>query len=758
MMMCKRKTTIRHTRERGAAAVLAMMFLVIFSSLAAAMAIVSQGNLQTADSSLKINRSLAAAETGMRFMIYRINQVTEGDPDAAITLDGIKTRDGEIDTSLADSLWTNTRTQLLSLLSTDFQYQDGNTPYEDGTRLVIPEIAVGPGQPSFSAVLEPHPLTDEDYDAGMYQRPPYSDMNPPVSNLAPLDNRWVRVTVTASDGKVGQRVYRSISMDFKIEKKIRFALLSKSRIMIGRNVMIEGPIGSSFLETNLDNGHPIQMESDFRGLDSDLDDELDLFRNTLISNDMDGDNRIAVASATETDGIADPSSYDYNSDGYIDDYDFFMAKYDTNADLKVSLAEIDPGGTELDHQQLMTLIDTFGDPARQGYGDGFIDEYDRYAKIRGEVYITADKQGWEEGAADPDGAGGVAGAYQDYFEGPIHPNHGEDPMTFEADTDSVHQFEPQDFDVATFRAMATGDFASQAGAPSTTVFEQVPYGAAYPYEYYDRPVYENKTFDNVLIPAGTNALFRNCTFVGVTFIDTATDNTDINFNYCGMIEADGTLSHADRIATVNGTDYGGPSDPLGTKQVANNIRFDDCTFNGSIVTASPFEFTHVRNKLSFTGTTRFILDSPLTEAEKYLFKKSTLMAPHFSVEMGTFIAPDDIQETVEMSGTIVAGVLDMRGQVKIIGTLLTTFNPVSDTGPVIGETSPQYNTTLGYFSSSNGDLESEIPLNGIGVIQVRYDPTLPLPDGILGHIDFTPYYSTYHEGGKKYVDYFGYDD
>ena len=53
--------TTRTPRDRGAAAVLAMMFLVIFSSLAAAMAIVSQGNLQTADSSLKINRSRAAA-------------------------------------------------------------------------------------------------------------------------------------------------------------------------------------------------------------------------------------------------------------------------------------------------------------------------------------------------------------------------------------------------------------------------------------------------------------------------------------------------------------------------------------------------------------------------------------------------------------------------------------------------------------------------------------------------------------------------
>jgi len=732
----------QQTRQRGAAAVLAMMFLVIFSSLAAAMAIVSQGNLTTADSSLKINRSLAAAETGMQFMIYRINQVTQGDPDAAVTLDGVKTREGLIDDTLAKTLWTEVRTDLQNLLNSDFQYQQGNPVAADGERLIVPAIPIGDGQPTFSAVIEPHPIDGEDYDADMYQQPPYSDMSPAVSSAAPLDERWVRVTVTAADGAAGQEVYRSVMLDFQIEKKIRFALLSRSRIMIGRNVMIDGPIGSSFLETHLENGHPIQMESDFRGLDSDLDDDLDTLRNTLVANDADGDNRLALADDTEMALIADPDSLDYDNDGYIDGYDFFMAHYDANADLRISLAELDHTGTELDHQQLMTLIDTFGDPSRQGYNDGFIDEYDRYAKIRGEVKISADKQGWVDGAADPDGVGGDPGEYQKYFEGAVHPDFGEDPMTFQADTDSVHQFEPSDFDVATLKTMASNDFAAQAGAPTGTVTEEVPYAAAYPYEYYDREVYENINFDNVLIPKGTNALFRNCTFVGVTFIDTAVDNADVNYNYAGMMEADGTQKYPSRSAVVDGVTLND------TRSVSNNLRFDDCTFNGAIVTESPNEFTHVRNKLSFTGTTKFELKSPLTDDEISLFRRSTMLAPHFSVEMGTFIAPDDILETVEMSGTIVTGILDMRGKVKIVGTLLTTFEPVSNTGPVLGETSPQFNTTLGYFSSAGGDLESEIPVNGIGVIQVRYDPTLPLPDGILGSIDITPNYATYREGGQ----------
>ncbi|HEX7010414.1 MAG TPA: hypothetical protein VF184_10555, partial [Phycisphaeraceae bacterium] len=105
-------------------------------------------------------------------------------------------------------------------------------------------------------------------------------------------------------------------------------------------------------------------------------------------------------------------------------------------------------------------------------------------------------------------------------------------------------------------------------------------------------------------------------------------------------------------------------------------------------------------------------------------------------------------EAVELSGTIVAGVIDMRGQVEVNGTILTTFEPKSNTGPVLGQTSPQFNTTLGYFPSDAGDLEAELPVTGVGMIKVRYDPTLPLPDGVLGPIQIEPVIATYFEGGK----------
>jgi hypothetical protein len=723
-------------RGGGAAAIIAMMFLVIFSSLAAAMAIVSQGNLATADTQLKATRALAAAETGLSYIIYRLKDVTAT----------VKTTDGLIDASNAPNLWLTTRDTLLhSLTGEAHNLQE---PYLVGVGLHVGPIAVGPGAPAFTAQFTPHPIAGENYDGKYYQRPPYNTMTPAVSNTHPLDSTWVRVRVAASDGQGNAAISRGIQVDFKIEKKIRFAILSKSRVMIGRNVMIEGPIGSRFLETHLDNGHPVQMASDFHGLHPDLDGEIDALTAWLKVNDADGDNRLTIASAAETAGISDPGEHDYNGDGYLDEYDFFLHHFDTNADGKIGSIELESGvqgaAALIAANQLLELIDTFGDPARSGYHDGFIDNADRYAKVRGQVQITAALQSWQDGAAH--------GAYQDYFQGPIDPAHGENALTFDAQ--SVHEFGPGDFDVSSFRSLATGDLANQTltqlshadpSDPQRPKFdgsgthrEEVPYGAAYPYDYYARPVYENMTFTNVTIPKGANALFKNCKFIGVTFVETETSNTDPDFNYAGMEEADGTPKHPDRTVTIGGTEY------ASTKDISNNLRFDGCTFQGSIVSDAPQQFTHVRNKIAFTGRTRFDLSS-LPAEQQLLYRRSTILAPHLSIEMGTFVSPSDSNETVNLSGTIVAGLIDMRGQVKVNGTILTTFQPQSDTGPVIGDTSPQFNTTLGYFSKTAGDLEAELPSNGIGVIQVRYDPTLPLPDGILGAISVTPQMATYYE-------------
>ena len=760
----------------GAAAILAMMFLVIFGSLAAAMAIVSQGNLASADAQLKIDRARAAAETGLEFVRDRI------DEEAAT----VTTREGVISDTVAVALWQELRDKLEARFANDVHSPEPPDVRVDSDTggLHVGAIAVGPGNaPSFTTSLTPHPLPGENYDSNYYDRPPYDTINGgAVSEANPLDARWLRLKVVAHDGPAKHRVTRSIKLDLKITKKIPYAILSKSRVMLGRNVIVRGPVGSSFQDTHLPDGHPVQMQSDFSKLNDDLDNDLAALTGTLIEYDINNDNRISLSSDSEKEGLpdtadTDPSDLDLNNDGYVDDYDFFLKHFDTDANGEVTRTEIENNANDdISGRQLLELIDESGYgpgdpppswdgdpsnyPGREGYDDGVIDDKDRYAKVRGEVHISSSVEKWEEGAAKPDGE--ESGEYRDYFAGAIHPDYDRSPMNFgSGGQNSIYEFEPSDFDVTQFRqdtSATDNQLMAQAQEEAAKydpddpespqplgqeVTEAVPFQAAHPYDYYDRPVFENMTFENVRIPKGTNALFRDCTFKGTTFIETTSDNTHENFNYSGMRESDGDLKHPDRTVP----DSEGPEDS--TKDDANNIRFEGCDFHGAVVTDVPQSFTHVRNKLSFTGKTEFIIDdSPyLSETEKQLYSRSTILAPHFSVEMGTFVAPYDNDETVTLSGTIVTGIIDMRGQVTVNGTILTTYRPEEGEPPVVGETSPQFNTTIGYFGSDQGDLEAEVPERGLGQIELRYDPRLPLPDGVLGPIQVEPAARSYTEGG-----------
>ena len=790
---------VARARQRGAGAILAMMFLVIFASLGTAMAIVAQGNLRTADSHLRMNRALAAAETGMRFTMYRMQQVIAAEADLVIS-------EGVVDTDLAEELWETLRAGLYDSFDNELHNEEDPWVFGD-TGLHIGPIAIGPEAPKFTAAFIQHPIPSDlpadhpfhghSYDSRFYQRMPYAaavtsqeqamkqqtGVDWVVSSSAPLDARWVRLRVTAKDGDVA----RSISMDLRIDKRLDAAVLSKSRVMIGRNVMIEGRIGSTFMDVDLPNGHPVQMEDDFRGLNSDLDDLLDAFVGALAGDpsqniapaDADGDNRLNSSELAAVDGQLNVT--DVDGDGYVDAYDLFLAEFQ-NSEGSVQLTDLESGGvSNVRAKELLQLIDTFGDPGRPGYGDGKIDHQDRYAKVRGEVIIAAAREDWQDGAAKQ-----PYGTYQDYFQGPIQPGHHKAPLEFEAEEDRFPQFDQHDFQAAAERLLlehVTSDVWTVAEnnperrnsdkpqiykPAGTGQYEEVPYGAEHPYDHYDRPVFENMVFTNVRIPAGTNALFVDCVFTGVTYVEVAANNsrdqyphpTDPEqnaFNYGGMQEADGSPMYPEVDDALK--DYL-PSGKLSPKDLGNNLRFHNCRFEGSIVSGDqnggqPLDFSHTRNKLNFTGETEFpdVMDQAevpgLSAAERQEFRRSRILAPHMSVEMGTFNDPTG-DEAIHLTGAIVAGIIDMRGNIKIDGTLMTTYEPKAGDGTVMGDTSPNFNTTLGYFSNEAGDLEAgALPGDGMGVIQIRYDPSLPLPDGVMARIRVDPMVMTYFEGGAN---------
>ncbi|MCC7406763.1 MAG: hypothetical protein IT442_01745, partial [Phycisphaeraceae bacterium] len=450
----------RPARRRGAAAILAMMFLVIFSSLAAAMAIVAQGNLATADTQLKVSRALAAAETGMRFAMLRINTATAAVP--AI-------REGQIDATKAVELWTSIRSELVTefLEDDDEQLDKADIIAGENGELFLPPIALGraAGAARFVIRIEPHPISGVNYDDAVYDQSPYAELGVDISSSNRLDARWVRVMVLGIDGPANHPIKRAIQMDFRIDKKIRFALLSKNRVMIGPHVLVDGPVASRFMDTDLTNGHPVQMASDFRGLTPELDEALfgeNGLVDALTANDMDGDNRIRVQDTREVENIEDPESYDVNGDGYIDEFDYFLGVFDTNNDGRVSKVEL---GTEGDQTraELFELLDGHGSPGRVGYNDEFLDTDDNYAKVHGQVMIVQTQQSWAEGAAilvNPDGT------IQDYFQGAIIAPHDQSPLTYQASAANVHQYQASDFNVDGYRAMTDSDLTTQAAPQS----------------------------------------------------------------------------------------------------------------------------------------------------------------------------------------------------------------------------------------------------------------------------------------------------
>jgi hypothetical protein len=138
-----------------------------------------------------------------------------------------------------------------------------------------------------------------------------------------------------------------------------------------------------------------------------------------------------------------------------------------------------------------------------------------------------------------------------------------------------------------------------------------------------RNVYENQSFNNAYLSSNQNALFENCTFDGVLYID------------CSQ--------------TTSGS--------------FNNIRFNNCTFNGVIVTNTPSALSWQKNALYFTGSANFHNTSDIQEA--------TILAPHFNVNLGDANNGEVESDENVITGAVVGGIVDIRGNASIYGTVIS---------------------------------------------------------------------------------------
>lgn len=206
---------------------------------------------------------------------------------------------------------------------------------------------------------------------------------------------------------------------------------------------------------------------------------------------------------------------------------------------------------------------------------------------------------------------------------------------------------------------------------------------------YDRYVYTGQTFTNALLPKGRNALFQNCTFNEVLYVES--------------------------------------SSFASSTSKCNNVRFDNCTFNGVIVTDIPknSSIQWIQNCLYFTGTANFNNTSSIQEA--------TILAPNFNVNLGN-TAEVEAGESSTLTGAIVGGIVDIRGNAEVNGTIISTYDTSAH--------SDGYVSNIGF--ADDGGSEGGVP-EDVGTINITPDPTNLLPSGITTPIVITPLQDTYRE-------------
>jgi hypothetical protein len=199
-----------------------------------------------------------------------------------------------------------------------------------------------------------------------------------------------------------------------------------------------------------------------------------------------------------------------------------------------------------------------------------------------------------------------------------------------------------------------------------------------------RYIYKNQTFDNVRLPDDKNALFINCTFNDVMYVDCGQSTSTNNFN---------------------------------------NVRFDNCTFNGTIVSDTPQSFNWQKNTLYFTGSATF----QNTSAD------ATILAPHFNVNLGNtnpVAGTDNV-----LRGAIVGGIVDVRGNAEVFGTIISMADTSSYTSG--------YVTNIGATLNDGGS--ETVAIGDVGTINITPDPAKMLPSGITTPIIIKPMQETYTE-------------
>ena len=267
---------------------------------------------------------------------------------------------------------------------------------------------------------------------------------------------------------------------------------------------------------------------------------------------------------------------------------------------------------------------------------------------------------------------------------------------------------PAGLDVSDYNTDMYYQQCSRIRNPDGTVVEYFPHS---PGNYtrsvsgsqkFYRNLYTNDTFTDTYLPEGEDALFVNCTFNGIFFVQSEVQ-LYVRYYY--------------------GRRY--------YYYKRNNVRFENCTFNGIIVSSvanrsSSIEW--VQNCLYFTGSATFDKGD-----DDDLYSEATILAPMFNVNLGNTQAYEADGASL-LTGAIVGGIVDVRGNAEIKGTIISMYNTNSH--------SNGYVTNIGF--AEDGGSEGGVP-GDVGTIRIMPDPNNMLPGGIRSDVVIKPDQTSYIE-------------
>jgi hypothetical protein len=622
-----------HHRRGGAVLVLAMIFIVMFSALAVALASFSGANVQVASGQHKVNKALHAAQSGLECAKYLVTAVT------ASTSWPAPTNKNYVTDEQADTVWT-----VLCQYAQDTRI-DGLTVNEPSTfaggeELVLPAMSFGTENGQFA-------LRFCRYDT---------------------DPRVIYIESTGTDGETTRRI--TMEMDVTKDRKVlEYALATQGRMWLTGDTTIHGSIYSSYGRKYNSSGTSYSLLS-LAPFNMTSDSTVDGTINTVLSY-ADVDSR---SYQLETLNAANKPMFQFGATVYDAE----------GVALAATTGTIDDEGY---------LVDASGNPVYD------VDGKRLPVNFANRVYSTADE----------------VHAYHENI------NYGQ-PRSTQMDGMLIGDYDTSAYKSAistTVRAASTaviedGVLGTTGVSTVTEYFPHAPLdsggyttrsGSSLPLKRY---IYQDKTIRNVVVKTGTNALFRNCTFEGVLYVDTTYNGPTVSLPSSYTSSAISTF--------------------LSTTKNYNNIRFENCTFNGVIVTNTPQALNSnwwMGNNLYFTGEATFENHSSVPEA--------TILAPHFNVNLGN--TNPNASENNVLTGAIVGGIVDIRGNAQIYGTIIS----MADTSAY----SSGYVTNIGVTLEDGGSETTEA--GDVGVISITPEADTMLPSGIKSSIIIKPDPKTYSE-------------